>query len=537
MSGSGQDGVSAETLRSISTPDRVESRLGTLEFRDGAPTKATAELLYDHLDFVHGMEAFINAFPGASVAAIRQGFLSIGVEDNSVLLFSELMDSASLFLTANCDTVYFLSFVDLTAGPMVIDVPPLGPPSGILGTIDDMWFRWVTDFGLPGPDRAQGGRYLIVGPGYDGPLPDSGFHVSHARTTRVCVLGRAFMVDNDPRIPVETIRSGFRISPYVPGAQGTAVGHVPGRESTPGRTHRRCPRPGSSRGPASRSTRSRRTTSASGRPSTPWCSRNQPGPVTPRRWACSRPSGSSREQPFKPDQRMRKILEDAVAVGNATARTISFAPRPEEGFAYYPGSAWFNMLFTGGYQFLDPPPQITADGAVPSPSDGARKLNSRIAFFYPYTGITPAMCMRLTGIGSQYLIAMRDSGGEFLDGGRSYRLTLPPGIPESRFWSVMAYDNQTRSMLQTGQPKPDVGSQSGTVQANPDGSTDIYFGPTAPDGAPEATGSRPSRAKASSRSCGSTTRSSPSSTRPGGPAKSSRSDHTTRPPPRARRTA
>ena len=64
---------------------------------------------------------------------------------------------------------------------------------------------------------------------------------------------------------------------------------------------------------------------------------------------------------------MRGILEDAVTVGNATARTVSFAPRPEEGFAYYPGSAWFNMLFTGGYEFLDPPPQITADGAVPSP--------------------------------------------------------------------------------------------------------------------------------------------------------------------------
>ena len=112
------------------------------------------------------------------------------------------------------------------------------------------------------------------------------------------------------------------------------------------------------------------------------------------------------------------------------------------------------MLFTGGYEFLDPPPQITADGPVPSPSDGARKLNSRIAFFYPATGITPAMCMRLTGIGSQYLIAMRDSGGEFLDGGRSYRLTLPPGIPESRFWSVILYDNQTRSMLQTDQPSP-----------------------------------------------------------------------------------
>ena len=216
--------VTPEALQAISTPDRVESRLGRLEFNDGAPSEATAALLYDHLDFLHGVEAFLGALPGASLAAMRRGFQSAGVEDNSFTFVPDLMDSASLFLTANCDTVYFWGFIDLSDGPMVLDIPALGPPSGLLGTIDDMWFRWITDFGLPGPDRAQGGRYLLVGPGYDGPLPDSGFHVSHAQTTRVLVLGRAFMVDNDPRPPVEAIRNGFRISPYVPGGQGTAIG-------------------------------------------------------------------------------------------------------------------------------------------------------------------------------------------------------------------------------------------------------------------------------------------------------------------------
>ena len=187
-------------------------------------------------------------------------------------------------------------------------------------------------------------------------------------------------------------------------------------------------------------------------------------------------------KPFEPDARMRKILEDAVVVGNATARTVTFAARPEEGFGFYPNSHWESALFVGGYQFLDPPPQITPDGPVAAPSDGARKLNSATNFFYMATGITPAMCMRLTGIGSQYIYAMRDSEGQYLDGGRDYRLTLPPDIPESRFWSLILYDNQTRSMLQTDQHLPRVGSQSGTVEANPDGSTDIYFGPTAPDG-------------------------------------------------------
>ncbi|MEZ0286000.1 MAG: DUF1254 domain-containing protein [Thermoleophilia bacterium] len=475
-------GVSAGTLRSISTPDRVESRLGTLEFDDGAPSAATAELLYDHLDFVRGVEGFIGAYPGASMAAIRKGFLSIGVEDNEILLFSDLMDSASLFLTGNCDTVYFLSFMDLRDGPMVLDVPPLGPPSGILGTIDDMWWRWVTDFGLPGPDRAQGGRYLIVGPGYEGPLPDGGFYVSHARTARVVVLGRAFMVDGDPGPPVEAIREGVRISPYVPAAEGTAAaaflaGEVPTLAPV-------APVP------------EQRFIEGSG------VSFNTIAPSDFGFWETvddlvqQEPAGAGEPElmgllasvgivkgtPFAPDARMRKVLEDAVVVGNATARTIAFAPREEEGFAVYPGSWWINGLWVGGYEFLDPPPQITAEGVVPSPSDGARKLNSRIWFLYPATGVTPAMCMRLTGIGSQYLIAMRGGDGEFLDGSRSYRLSLPADIPQSRFWSVILYDRQTRSMLQTDQPKPDLSSQSGTVETNPDGSTDIYMGPTAPKG-------------------------------------------------------
>jgi hypothetical protein len=430
---------------------------------------------------VHGVDAFDRSFPGASVAAIRAGFQSIGVEDNSVLIFSTLMDSASVFLTANCDTVYFISFVDLTKGPMVIDVPALGPPTGILGTIDDMWFGWVTDFGLPGPDRAQGGRYLLVGPGYDGALPDSGYHVSHVRTTRALILGRAFMIDNDPAPTAEVIRNGLRISPYAPGAQGTAVATFLAGESP------------LAQAPTQTETQFIEGSGVSFNTVPPndysfWGLVNdlvQQEPVEaagPETMGLLASIGIVKGKPFAPDDRMRKILEDAVAVGNATARTLTFAGRPEEGFSYYPGSGWINPLFVGGYQFLDPPAEITPDGPVAAPSDGARKFNSKIAFLYPATGITPAMCMRLTGIGSQYLIGMRGGDGEFLDGDRNYKITLPADIPESRFWSVMLYDRQTRSMLQTGQPKPDIGSQSGTVVTNDDGTTDIYIGPTAPDG-------------------------------------------------------
>ncbi len=182
---------------------------------------------------------------------------------------------------------------------------------------------------------------------------------------------------------------------------------------------------------------------------------------------------------FDPDQRMRRILQEAVVIGNATARTVTFAPRAEEDVAYYPGSQRFNRLFEGGYQFLDPPPQVTAEGVVPTPSDGARKLNARTWMFYMATGITPAICMRLTGIGSQYLMATRGGDGKYLDGDRNYRLTLPPDVPRSRFYALRqpnplhAPDRPT----QTRPRQPD-----GHRRNNPDGWTDIYLGPTPPVG-------------------------------------------------------
>jgi hypothetical protein len=95
----------------------------------------------------------LSSYGGASAYAIHKGLLGIGAEDNTVTIFPELMDSKSLFLTANADTVYYFSVVDLTKGPMVIEQPPKG-----VGTVNDMWFQWIIDIGFPGPDRGEGGR-------------------------------------------------------------------------------------------------------------------------------------------------------------------------------------------------------------------------------------------------------------------------------------------------------------------------------------------------------------------------------------------
>src|SRR5678816_3915349 len=199
----------AQILPEITTPDKVETSIGTLEFKDGAPNAATVQKVRDSMDYVRGVDAFMNSISGASAFAIRKGFQSIGAEDNTIVIFSELMDSSSLFLTPNADTIYTLATLDLTKGPLVVEVPPMQ-----LGTINDMWFGWVIDIGFPGPDRGEGGRYLLVPPGYDGPLPDSGFHVGHSKTMRVLYAVRAFMESNDPKPAVASIKKSLKIYPY-----------------------------------------------------------------------------------------------------------------------------------------------------------------------------------------------------------------------------------------------------------------------------------------------------------------------------------
>ena len=140
--------------------------------------------------------------------------------------------------------------------------------------------------------------------------------------------------------------------------------------------------------------------------------------------------GIVKGKPFNPDARMKKILTDAAAIGNAAARTLNFRWRPSDGGYYYPNSTWFNPLFLGGYNMETPPPEVSADGVItPNPPTGARTLNVRTVMFFGYTFITPAMIMRLTDIGSQYLIQAVDSKGEYFDGSKTYKVTLPPERP------------------------------------------------------------------------------------------------------------
>lgn len=473
--------VSEAERKSISTPDKVvTTQLGTLNFKDGVPDAATTQKLYDELDYIRAVDAFINSYPAVNMLAIRKGFIKAGINDNEFIVTSGLMTSKSLFLTANADTYYFWGYVDLTKGPIVIETPP-----GALGIFDDMWWKWISDFGLPGADRGEGGKYLLVPPGYKGSLPEGGFYVHQSKTWQVACLGRLFLVNNDPKPVDEIVKKTLKLYPYSPGGVGSSIGMFLNGQGVLG----------SLGAPASPKFIEGTGKEMNTIPPADYTYfellneviQTQPAEsMDPEILGQCAAIGMVKGKPFNPDARMKKILTEAVAVANAAGRAVLFNPRSSEGFSYYGDeSKWVNSLFTGGYEFMTPPPEITKDGVKPNPSDGARKLNSRIWFFYLATGVTPAMCMRIENVGSQYLVAFLDSKSIPLDGNKTYKVTLPPNIPAARFWSFTVYDNQTRSFLETPQLYPRAGSQSypsPAAKADANGSTTVYFGPKQPTG-------------------------------------------------------
>jgi hypothetical protein len=463
----------------LGAPDKLETRLGTMTFTDGAPTPETVSNAYDQLDLLHAVNAFMNGYQVASTYALRQGFLSAGAPDNTILIFSELMGSESLFLTANADTVYFVAFLDLSSGPVVVETPPQA-----LAIFDDMAFNWMVDFGLAGPDRGEGGRFLLLPPAYEGDLPDSGFHFGRSRTNRALLLGRSFMQDSDPKPTADLIKRTLKIYPYTPGGYGTSIATLLGGKVQPGKAAK-IPETAFVEA-TGKAFNTIPFTDARFFDQVNELVQEQPlGFLDPEIMGQFEAIGIVKGEKFDPDDRMRAILEEAAAIGTALSRTLLF---DSKGMEFYPGSAWTAMLFVGGYNFETPPPMVTPEGIVPLPATGSRKLHARTTFFYGYTGITPAMCMRLTGVGSQYLVAFKDANGAYLEGDAHYTVNLPPDIPEGRFWSLTLYDNQTRSMLQTPQRFPRAGSQSyptPAAETNEDGSTTVHFAPTKPDGVPE----------------------------------------------------
>ena len=191
----------------IALPDKVETRLGTLKFFDGFPDKATVEKLYDNLDFQRAVQAYLLGLAPVNQVANRKGIREVGPDNTTVPIFETMMNARSIFLTPNNNTPYTWFWLDLRKGPLVVEVPPK-----VLGLLDDMWYHFVTDIGMVGPDKGEGGKYLLLPPGYKGEVP-KGYFVVQSATYSNWIAWRTFLENGDPKPGVDRVKKFTKIYP------------------------------------------------------------------------------------------------------------------------------------------------------------------------------------------------------------------------------------------------------------------------------------------------------------------------------------
>lgn len=439
--------VDQATLDAISTPNEVQTSIGTLRFIDGAPLPETAATVYDYLDRARGVDAFLKGMPAASLHMLIEGAHSIGaVAAHQVVIFDRLMDAKSLFLTPNSSTMYVMPDLDLERdGPTVVEVPP-----GALGAFNDAYFRYLGDAGPFGPDKGEGGKYLVLPPGFEGQVPE-GYFVVRSPSFRVWIFMRMSIKDG-LEAARRVVADKLKVYPLAMADSPPALELISGSGQAFNTIH------------ANNFRFFEELDAVIQKEPLDFINAETRGLFAS--------IGIAKGKPFAPNQRMRAILEDAVAIGNAAARSIVWYPRVDmtlDGIKIFDDRRWI-MAFLNRDVFFN------------GEDDHTMNTDARVMFHYPYTAVTPAMAKPRIGIGSDYGIAYVDASGQPFDGTKTYKVNLPANPPIKDFWSLTVYDSQTRSMLQTERQPPALDSIQNQPKANADGSVDIYFAPEPPSG-------------------------------------------------------
>lgn len=415
---------------------------GGYVFEGGFPTEETIQRVYDDTDLTRAIEVYKFFYPSVSMAAIWKGNMRAGAAVNAVFL--QLDGSPrQVVLTPNSDTPYAGLPIDLSAGPVVVELAP-GP---LMAVVNDLNQRYVMDLGLPGPDAGKGGKHLIVPPGYTGRIPP-GYHTGTASTNRVLLMLRALPLRGDTRSAVALLKS-VKVHPLDAGTLWADPQWI----EMPDRLEYFTPFPWEQNLEYWRELHELVDAEPAFEPFHMY-------------YGALASLGIAKGKPFAPDLRMKAILDHAAKVANAHLRVRAFADRRPDRVAWRDRSwEWVSLRPESG----------TFDLA------GHRDLEAREKWFYQAAIESPAMFRRDVGAGSLYWLAARDADGAFLDGARHYTLTVPLPVPAKLFWSVTVYDPFTRSELQTDQGHAALRSLF-ELQDLRGSSVELHFGPRAPGG-------------------------------------------------------
>ncbi|GGF30531.1 DUF1254 domain-containing protein [Subtercola lobariae] len=413
-------------------------------FEGGYPTPEATELLREEALFQRAVQLYDWALPAVALESMRVACeTAFGGGSNTIVRWRRI-GPETLAVTSNPDVSYAFVWLDLkTDGPTVVDAAPQ-----LQGLIDDAWQRPITDIGAAGPDHGQGGKFLIVPPGYTEPLPE-GYFVCHSKTYRVFVFLRGFFTADSPdaglaqidQTQIYPLHSSEQATMNLVNGAGTPLPALPATDA---------------------SYFDRLADIIDYEPA-------EREAFTMRGFAAS--LGIIQGIPFTPDANRRELLDTAARVGDKIGAAVSFGPSDD--IRVWPERRWTSNMVPG--------PHVTSDPEFNAAT--YQDFDGMLTFFYSAFSTSNAMFLAMPGKGSQYAGCFFDANGDRLLGQTTYTLHIPADVPVANYWSLVLYDAETRCLIDTGAALPSIASNS-ALKLNSDGSADLHFGPTPPEGEP-----------------------------------------------------
>jgi hypothetical protein len=423
----------------MSSPARAGSSAYT--FDRGYPTPDTTLRAREDGDLQRAIVAYRYWYPAVSNEGIFNGNRAVGIRDNEGIGIAAC-GPRQVGFTLNSDTPYASGVLDVSQGPMVVELPP----GAYVGLVNDHYQGWVLDMGLPGPDAGKGGKHLVLPPGHDGDAP-AGHHAGHSKSMKNLLAVRALPIGGDVAKAMEALRA-IKVYPLA-----RPEDPVPTADTSQTKMDSSC---------LTWETNIQFWEKLHGIVSLePLVSDFLP------MYGLLSSLGIEKGREFPSDHKTRDLLERAAKAGRDELLVSAFdSARPDR--INWPDRKWeWVGLVPDSAQFETP---------------RGIDLEARDRWFAQAIVTSPAMFRRTAGAGSLYWMSTKDATGTFLDGGRSYRLNIPQPVPGKLFWSVTVYDTATRSQVQTDQDKAALRSMFELRDVARSSSIELYFGPTAAAG-------------------------------------------------------
>lgn len=438
--------------------------LADLSFDGGYPTEATSKTLDEELYFQRATQAYLWALPAVNMYAMKEGLgKTFGEGYNVISVFEKRLKPNTVITTPNSDVIYALGFADLSkTGPLVLDVP-----AKLQGLLDDFWHRPLTgpningrqylgDIGLPGPDKGQGGKYLIIPEDYKGKVDDKTYFVYRCRTNGVFIFQRGFFRSIDDLKPGVEAVEGIKVYPLNGEKKPMDFKHASDVQS-----FALFPHDFSYFEMLNRLIQS-----------------EQLDEVDPYMHGILASLGISKGEKFNPTARQKELLDNAANTAWKMAKNIAGNFDREKDGLWWEDRKWVAHAHTTYDDFM----HTLLDEEYRTRKTGYVDVDAKAHMYINHYSISTGMISSIVGLGAKYGGSYKDSEGNFLKGENTYKITFPANPPAGLFWSLTIYDAETASGVDAkDQVYPSLNSMNNLVKNN-DGSFTIYIAPEKPEG-------------------------------------------------------